>query len=106
MNQVEVKILGLTITAQYGTLNTGDILRTNAEFAKHLVEDCKAAEYISVQPEAPKEPEQPLAPIEAPKEPEQPLVPIEAPKEPEQPPAQPLAPAVPAAVPAKPAKKP
>lgn len=42
---VEVEILGQAITAQYGTLNTGDILRTDAEFARHLVEDCKAAKY-------------------------------------------------------------
>lgn len=42
---VEVEIIGQAITAQYGTLNTGDILRTSAEFAKHLVDDCGAAKY-------------------------------------------------------------
>lgn len=46
MNRVKVKILLQTITAQYGTLNAGDILRTSPEFAKHLVEDCMAAEYV------------------------------------------------------------
>jgi hypothetical protein len=42
---VDVEILGQVITHQYGTLNTGDVLRTSAEFAKHLVEDCGAAKY-------------------------------------------------------------
>lgn len=45
MSQVEVEITGQAITARYGTLNTGDILRTDAEFARHLVEDCSAAKY-------------------------------------------------------------
>lgn len=45
MELVQVKILGTAMTAQYGTLSTGDVLRTNAEFAKHLVEDCHVAEY-------------------------------------------------------------
>jgi hypothetical protein len=42
---VEVEILGCVMTAQYGTLKQGDILRTNAEFAAHLVDDCGAAKY-------------------------------------------------------------
>lgn len=45
MELVEVEITGQAITARYGTLNTGDILRTDAAFAKHLVEDCNAAKY-------------------------------------------------------------
>lgn len=45
MQQVEVEILALTITAQYGTLQPGDILRTSADFARHLVEDCMAAKF-------------------------------------------------------------
>ena len=50
---VRVKIKGTVITAQYGTLTSGQILRTNAEFAKHLVEQCNAAEYMDVvDPEA------------------------------------------------------
>lgn len=44
---VEVEIIGQVITAQFGTLNTGDILRTSEEFAKHLVEDCRAAKYLT-----------------------------------------------------------
>lgn len=42
---VEVEILGCVMTAQYGVLSTGDILRTSAEFAGHLVNDCAAAKY-------------------------------------------------------------
>ena len=58
MEQVDVEILGQVITAQYGTLSTGDVLRTSPEFAKHLVEDCAAAKYRkpvtqSVVPKAP-----------------------------------------------------
>ena len=43
---VEVEILGCVMTAQYGTLKTGDILRTNEAFAAHLVNDCSAAKYV------------------------------------------------------------
>jgi hypothetical protein len=42
---IEVEILGIVVTHQYGTLNTGDVLRTDPEFARHLVEDCGAAKY-------------------------------------------------------------
>jgi hypothetical protein len=49
MEQVQVKIKGQAITARYGTLNTGDILRTDAEFARHLVEDCAVAEYVTAK---------------------------------------------------------
>ncbi|MCE3605827.1 hypothetical protein LXA47_19780 [Massilia sp. P8910] len=45
MELVEVEILGMTITQQYGTLAGGDVLRTSPEFARHLVEDCGAAKY-------------------------------------------------------------
>lgn len=47
---VEVEILGMVITHQYGTLSSGDVLRTDAAFAKHLVEDCGAAKYRSAPP--------------------------------------------------------
>lgn len=46
MEITEVEILGTVTTSQYGTLTTGTILRTNPEFAKHLVDDCGAAKYI------------------------------------------------------------
>ncbi|MGZ9713906.1 hypothetical protein ACXX82_24215 [Glaciimonas sp. GNP009] len=45
MELVTVNITGQAITARYGTLNSGDVLRTDAEFARHLVVDCCAAEY-------------------------------------------------------------
>lgn len=47
MELIEVEITGQAITSRYGTLNTGDILRTDAAFARHLVEDCIAAKYTS-----------------------------------------------------------
>lgn len=52
-----VKIKGTVITNQYGTLSDGDLLRCSHEFAKHLVNDCNAAEYVKakeVEPEASK----------------------------------------------------
>lgn len=58
MELVEVKILGQVMTAQYGPLKTGDILRTNPEFARHLVEDCGAGEYANVKPAADSAPEE------------------------------------------------
>ncbi|WP_371767499.1 hypothetical protein [Massilia sp.] len=56
-NLVEVEILGIVTTAQYGSLNTGDILRTTPDFAKHLVEDCSAARYRTEEEPAPSEEE-------------------------------------------------
>ena len=53
MELVEVEITGLVITSRYGTLNTGAILRTDADFARHLVEDAEAAKYSRAKP-APK----------------------------------------------------
>lgn len=47
---VEVEILGCVMTTQYGTLSTGDILRTDAAFAAHLVNDCNAAKYTQAKP--------------------------------------------------------
>ncbi len=49
MELIEVEITGQVITAQYGTLSTGDILRTDAAFAKHLVDDCNAAKYTQAK---------------------------------------------------------
>lgn len=56
----QVRIKGLVVTAQYGTLADGTILRTSEAFAAHLVNDAKAAEYITAPTEAPAE-----APAEA-----------------------------------------
>lgn len=44
---VQVRIKGIVTTSKYGTLSSGDILRTDAAFAKHLVEDCGAADYLT-----------------------------------------------------------
>lgn len=56
MELIEVEILTTTITGPYGTLAQGDILRTNPEFARHLVKDAFAAKYVNdkddVQPAA------------------------------------------------------
>lgn len=47
-NQVEVEITASTVTtAQYGTLATGDKLRTSPEFARHLVKEAMAAKYTN-----------------------------------------------------------
>ena len=54
MNLVEIQITATVVTARYGTLSHGDLLRTDAAFARHLVEDCAAAEYIQPKPAAPK----------------------------------------------------
>lgn len=44
---VEVKIRGIVSTQRYGTLEAGDVLRTDAEYAHFLVEDCQAGEYVT-----------------------------------------------------------
>jgi hypothetical protein len=46
MELVEVEILTTAITAQYGTLSQGTILRTSSAFAKHLVDEAGAAQYV------------------------------------------------------------
>lgn len=54
---VAVRITGQAITNRYGTLSAGDVLRTDADFAKHLVDDCRVAEYatgtVTANPDAP-----------------------------------------------------
>lgn len=54
----EVEITTTVVTAEYGTLTSGAVLRTGAAYAKHLVEDCAAARYTTEPPaaEAPKRP--------------------------------------------------
>lgn len=47
---VKVKVLGQVVT-QYGTHRTGDILNVSAEFARHLVVDAQAAEYVKAPAE-------------------------------------------------------
>lgn len=61
MELVEVEILTTTVTGQYGTLAQGDILRTNAAFARHLVKDAYAAKYVNAKDDAPEAKEPPAA---------------------------------------------
>lgn len=48
-DQIQVEITGMVITNRYGALSSGTVLRTDAAFAKHLVEDCGAAKYIAAE---------------------------------------------------------
>lgn len=45
--QVEVKIIKTVVTQQYGTLVSGDILKTDRAFAQHLVKECGAAQFTA-----------------------------------------------------------
>jgi hypothetical protein len=56
MDLVSITIRGTVITSRYGVLSSGDVLRTDAEYARHLVEDCKAAEYAAAKSDAEDEP--------------------------------------------------
>jgi hypothetical protein len=49
MDLVTLKIRGTVTTSRYGVLMSGDVLRTDADYARHLVEDCKAAEYADAK---------------------------------------------------------
>lgn len=51
MESVQVRITSTVVTAPYGTLMPGTILRTSAAYAKHLVEEAFAASYITTQTE-------------------------------------------------------
>ena len=48
MDLVQVEITAQLFTQRYGALSSGDILRTDIAFAKHLVDDCKGAKFIDV----------------------------------------------------------
>lgn len=65
MELVTVKIRGTVITARYGTLTAGDLLRTDADYARHLVEDCNAATYAAKADEAKEPKAAPQAPTQA-----------------------------------------
>ena len=47
MQLVEVKITSTVVTAPYGALMPGTILRTSPAYAKHLVEEAFAAKYMA-----------------------------------------------------------
>ncbi len=51
MNLVELRIKRTLDTSRYGALSDGDILRTDAAYARHLVVDLDAAVYDQ-KPEA------------------------------------------------------
>lgn len=46
MNLVELRIKRTLDTSRYGALSDGDILRTDAAYARHLVDDLDAATYV------------------------------------------------------------
>ena len=46
MQLTQLRITRTVVTSRYGALAPGDMLRTDAAFARHLVEDCAAAKYI------------------------------------------------------------
>ena len=51
MESVQIRITSTVVTAPYGTLMPGTILRTSPAYAKHLVEEAFAANYITTQTE-------------------------------------------------------
>lgn len=51
MDLVSIRIKGMVVTNRYGSLSDGDILRTDAQFAAHLVDDLSCAEYLPAAPE-------------------------------------------------------
>lgn len=46
MELVRVRIKGSVVSERYGALKSGDIVTTDAAYAKHLVHDCGAGEYM------------------------------------------------------------
>jgi hypothetical protein len=60
MEIVQVEITGMVMTNRYGTLSSGDVLRTDPVFAKHLVEECGAAKYITAKAKKLKASESPV----------------------------------------------
>ena len=51
MELARLKITATVITARYGALSPGDMLNTDLAFAKHLVNDCKAARFVEAATE-------------------------------------------------------
>ncbi len=64
METVQVRITSTVVTAPYGTLMPGTILRTSPAYAKHLVEEASAAKYLEALPEDEAAPEQNDAPAQ------------------------------------------
>ena len=57
MELVKVNITIQALTARYGTLNPGDSVLTDAQYANHLVHDCGAGEFAKLPAAAAKEAE-------------------------------------------------
>lgn len=55
MTLVQLRIKRTIDTSRYGSLSSGDSLRTDEAYARHLVQDLDAATYAK-QPAAPAEP--------------------------------------------------
>jgi CobQ-like glutamine amidotransferase family enzyme len=64
MEIVQIRITSTVVTAPYGTLMPGTILRTSPAYAKHLVEEACAAKYLEALPEDEPAPEQNDAPAQ------------------------------------------
>ena len=64
MESVQVRITSTVITAPYGTLMPGTILRTSPAYAKHLVEEASAARYLDAATENEPAPQQNDAPAQ------------------------------------------
>jgi hypothetical protein len=47
METVQIRITSTVVTAPYGTLMPGTILRTSPAYARHLVEEAFAAKYMA-----------------------------------------------------------
>lgn len=62
MDQVEVEITSLAITARYGSLPAGSIVRTDAAFAHHLVNEAYCAKYTNPT-DAEVQSDQPVDPV-------------------------------------------
>lgn len=65
MEQVEIEITGMATTARYGTLKSGTVLRTDSDYAAHLVNECGAAKYIGAAPTAGSDPAPVVASVKA-----------------------------------------
>jgi hypothetical protein len=50
--QVQIKFTTTGCSAITGNFAPGDLLRTSAEMARHLVDDAKCAEYVVAKPQA------------------------------------------------------
>ena len=70
MELIQLRITRTVVTPRYGAMAPGDLLRTDAAFARHLVEDCAAAKYIhhAAQPTRPA-PQPTQAPARKPRKP-------------------------------------